>query len=569
MAQSLKKWLSPPEITPEADLALQQTGFSRIFRQLLFSRGIQDFSAAQTFLSAAAPDGCERPTDMIGMREAVTCIRAALAQGRLIAVYGDYDADGVTAAALLTLALRELGGQVRPYIPDRFEEGYGLNTDALDKLKAEGVSLVITVDCGVRSTVEAAHAVAIGIDLIITDHHLPGDEMPPAVAVINPKQSDDPYPDKDLAGVGLAYKLVCALAEASAAGSGSRPLDPDSYLDLVAIGTVADLAPLRGENRSLVRRGLQNMHKPSRQGVMSLIRVCDIEPARLTCENIGFALGPRLNAAGRLETAQNALALLLASEPSETGRLAQQLSSQNYERQKVTREIQEHALTLAFADDPQPLLLFAADASYNPGVIGLAASRLTELHYRPAIVATIGDVFTRGSCRSIPEFHISDALDSCADLLVRHGGHAAAAGFTVRTDDLPELMIRLRRLAAEKLATSDLQPSLPADAVTTLADMEERLISELEMLQPTGIANPAAQFISRGVRVVQKKTVGSDKSHLKLTVTDGRRWHEAIAFRLGHLLLEMPETVDLLYRLEWNDFNGHHNLQLNVKDIRW
>lgn len=568
MAQLVKKWQDPSPITPEAERSLG-SHFSPIFRQVLYSRGIEDIETAAAYLAAEPPPGCDRPGDLLDMPAAVARIRRALAENQLIAVYGDYDADGVTAAALLTLALRDLGGRVRPYIPDRFEEGYGLNVDALDRLKAEGVSLVITVDCGVRSIAEAVHAAGIGLDLIITDHHLPGQEIPPATAVIDPKRPGDPYPDKDLAGVGLAYKLVCALAEAAAAESGRPPLDPETFLDLVALGTIADMAPLSGENRSLVRRGIRQMQRPARQGVMSLIGVCNINASQLTSEHIGFMLGPRLNAAGRLETAQNALELLLSNEPAETGRLAQLLSNQNYERQKVTREIQEHALQLALAEEPDPLLLFAADPGYNSGVIGLAASRLTEVHYRPAIVAALGEDYTRGSCRSIPEFHISDALDACADLLVRHGGHAAAAGFTVRTADLAELKKRLRRLAAERLDGQDLQPSLRSDAAAEISDMDERLMQELEMLQPTGMGNPPAQFISRGVQVVQKKPVGSDKSHLKLTVTDGRLWREAIAFRLGHLMAELPKQVDLLYRLEWNAFNGQRSLQLNVKDIRW
>ncbi len=561
-----KLWTIDPILTPEADLALER--FTPIMRRLLYNRGYKTDEAARQYLEAQPPPGSD-PMNMLGVPEAVVRIWHAIQEEERIAVYGDYDADGVTATALLTDLLKKLGAHVQGYIPNRFDEGYGLNTEALDALQAGGISLVITVDCGIRSMAEAEHARRNGLDLIITDHHHPLHEMPHALALVNPKQPGEVYPDQNLAGVGLAYKLGCALLE-TARTSGYAPadgIDAEEYLDLVALGTVSDQAPLVGENRSLVRQGLEYIRRPRRQGVLSLIGAAQLNALQITADSIGFGLGPRLNAAGRLDSALAALNLLLTHDLAEAAYLAQQLDNQNRERQQITREIQAHAEQLALAEAPEALLLFSADESYNPGVIGLAASRLMEQYYRPAIVAFHGPEFTRGSCRSIPEFHITQALDECADLLVRHGGHSAAAGFTVRNEHLSELVERLRLIAQRQLGEMDLRPTLHADAQVNLSELTPDLLNDLARLQPTGQSNPAARFVSRGVRVLRSKTVGKDSSHLKLTVTDGIITYDAIAFRLGHLYGNLPTYIDLIYQFERNEYNGFASLQLNVQDI--
>jgi single-stranded-DNA-specific exonuclease len=404
----------------------------------------------------------------------------------------------------------------------------------------------------------------LGLDLIISDHHHPGVELPRALAVIDPKQTEDSYPEKDLAGVGIAYKLAAAL-DAQLENTKSPA---DDYLDLVALGTVADLAPLVGENRSLVRRGLERMRQPQRQGLLSLMGVAGLTPQRIAASDIGFGLGPRLNAAGRLDDAVAALDLLTTHDIFEAGHLAQKLEIQNRERQKITRSIQSQAEELALAADEDALLLFAVHPEFNAGVVGLAASRLTEKYYRPSVVGQIGDDFTRASCRSIAEFHITDALDQCADILVHHGGHAAAAGFTVRNEDLFELSERLKALASEQLAELDLQPTLQADAEIPLSDLNPKLLEYLEWMQPTGYGNPQASFVSRDLKPTRYRTVGKDNSHLKLSVTDGFITFDAIAFRQGEWVQQMPARIDLLYRFELNEFNGQKTLQLNVRDIK-
>ncbi len=554
-----KRWQIQPPITPQAEEALSNA--APVLRQLLFNRGYATPQAARAYLRAEAPPGAS-PFNLLGMQAAVERIEFALQRGEQMAVYGDYDADGVTSTALLTHALRALGGAVRPYIPNRFDEGYGLNTDALDSLHSEGVGLVITVDCGIRSPEEVAHARTLGMDVIVSDHHHPGAELPPALAVINPKQPGDPYPDKMLAGVGLAYKLVDALATRHPA------LRPAEYLDLVALGTVADLAPLKDENRALVRAGLERLRAPRRQGLFSLMQLAEVNPRRITAGDIGYRLGPRLNAAGRLDTALAALDLLLTEDVMLAGQLAQQLDTQNRERQRITRQIQEAAERIALEENPEALLLFAAHPDFNRGVVGLAASRLVERYYRPAIVAHRDAQHTVGSCRSIPEFHITEALDRCADLLERHGGHAAAAGFTVRNENVPALVARLQEIAAAELGEADLRPKLVADMEIPLSELTPQVLRYLEWMQPTGYGNPAARFVSRDLKVAYSRPVGREGAHLKLRVTDGRVTFDAIAFGQGHWHAEMPARVDLLYTFERNEFNGRTSLQLNVRDLK-
>ncbi len=536
-----------------------------MLQQILFNRGYTTVEAARDYLEARRPEGTEA-FDMQGIPEAVERIIRAIKNSEVIAVYGDYDVDGVTATALLSQVLISLGADVISYIPNRFDEGYGLNFEAIDHLSAQGVRLIITVDCGIRSLAEAEHAYQLGMEMIISDHHHPAGSLPHAAAIINPKQPGDEYPQKDLAGVGLAYKLASALHKKLTGDSDGRDIDP--YLDLVALGTVADLAPLVGENRYMVRSGLEYLRRPQRQGVMALMGVAGLEPDKIKASHIGFVLGPRLNAAGRMESALAALELLTTTDVQKAAGLAQKLDVQNRERQKETREIQERAEQIVLEHDPEALLFFAADPGFNPGVVGLAASRLSDLYYRPAIVAHQGEQFTRGSCRSIPEFHITDALDQCADLLDHHGGHAAAAGFTVANENLSELVRRLQEITADKLAEIDLRPTLNADLEIPLGDLKPGLLDYLNMLQPTGFGNRQAYFVSRELKPMGVRAIGRDRTHLKFSVTDGWITFDAIAFQQAHWHDVMPPRIDIFYTFELNEYNGRSSLQLNVRDIK-
>jgi single-stranded-DNA-specific exonuclease len=556
-----KRWFISPTLTPIADAEL--ASHPAVIRQALFNRGYATRQEAYDYLSAREPFDTN-PFQMTGIPATVDRIAHALDHHEPIAIYGDYDVDGVTATALLVQTLRALGADVREYIPNRFDEGYGLNKEALSALEDQGIRLVISVDCGIRSPDEANHARSIGLDLIISDHHEPAGELPNALAVINPKQPGDAYPEKYLAGVGIAYKIAQALHATFQPSN----LQLDNLLDLVALGTVADLAPLTGENRVLVKRGLQQMRQSQRQGLLSLAGVAEVSLVRVNAMNIGFALGPRLNAAGRLDTALDAFNLLMTSDVSVAGQLALKLDQQNRQRQILTRDTQARAEALALGDDPDAFLLFAVDKNFNAGVVGLAAARLVESYARPAIVAEQGEEVTRGSCRSIAQFHITKALDQCADLLVRHGGHAAAAGFTVRNENLPAFVARIKSIAADQLSSLDLRPVLTADVEVPLSDLNPDLLKYLDALQPTGYGNPEAVFVSRGLRAADIRTVGADGKHLKLKVTDGKITYDAIAFRMGEWKDKMPARIDLMFTFESNEFNGRTTMQLNVKDLK-
>ena len=485
--------------------------------QVLYNRGITSPTEAAAFLDGRG--GEVNPFDLPEMSAAVTRLRQALRANEPIAVYGDFDADGVTATALLVQALRALGGHTRPYIPHRVDEGYGLHKEALTELAREGTRVVVTVDCGVRALPQVAHANQLGMDVIVTDHHSVGRQLPSAVAVIDPKRADSSYPFSELAGVGVAYKLAQALLRShrqTPVTAQKVYLEEHDLVDLVALGTVADLVPLVGENRTLVHRGLERLNQMERPGIQALCRQSRLEAGQVDTAAIGYALGPRLNAAGRLAHAKTAYQLLETKYPAEAERLAGELSQLNQERRRITLETQERARQLALEAADKAPLLFAAAPDFPAGIVGLAASRLVDEFYRPAIVVEMGERVSRGSCRSIPEFSIINALDECADLLTQHGGHAAAAGFTISNKHLDTLAGRLRRLASEQLAGAELTPILSVDTEIELSQLSWELRQELDQLEPCGYANPHPLFLSRNVQVKNQRNVGNNGQHLKL-----------------------------------------------------
>jgi single-stranded-DNA-specific exonuclease len=554
-----KRWVVASPVPPEVSNELSQ--YPPVLRQLLYNRGIDDLFKAHQYLTYSG--SLYDPFLLMGMETAVELVWGAIENHQSIAIYGDYDVDGVTASALLTRVLRKMGAVPRQYIPDRFEEGYGLNKDAVDKLAAEGIHLVITVDCGIRSPREVEHANRLGMKMIITDHHEPHAELPAASAVLCPRQPGDGYPDKNLAGVGVAFKLAQALLE-------RHPLEGFSLAevyDLVAVGTVADVVPLSGENRALVKAGLEVLRMGSNPGLRSLAAVAKVDLKRLTSRDIGFGLGPRLNAAGRLESALAAYQLLVSEDSDEIGKLAQELDDQNRKRQELTRSMQETAESL-MSPGPQDYLLFSTHPDFNMGVVGLVASRLVDNYYRPSIVGARGETYTRASCRSIPEFHINHALDQCTELFERHGGHAMAAGFTIRNERVEELIARLKQIATDELADRDLRPQLHADMEIKLWELKPEILGLIQQLDPTGTENYEVLFVSRNLWVTQHRLVGNDSSHLKLTITDGIITYDCIAFRQGHWAGKLPEAVDLLYSYERNEYNGRVSLQLNIRDIQ-
>jgi single-stranded-DNA-specific exonuclease len=498
--------------------------------------------------------------------------RAILNREKIV-VYGDYDADGVTATALMTIFLESLEANVEAYIPNRFDEGYGLNNDALNELTDAGANLVLTVDCGIRSVAEVNHGNQLGLDIIITDHHHVGDTIPPALAVINPKQPDCDYPFKELAGVGLAFKLAQALEcneilQARCRKAGQCAAD---FVDLVAVGTVADLAPLYGENRKLVQQGLLALNQRLRPGLAALMGQASTRTnGAITARTIGFTIGPRLNAAGRLDSALAAFRLLRAKYANEAGPLARDLDEQNRERQALTEYMVERAREEIKNDLGEGLLYFIGDREFNPGIVGLVASRLADEFYRPVLVAEEGFDVTKGSARSIAEFHITKALDQCADLLVRYGGHAAAAGFTIENKNVSEFKTRLQEIAGEQLASADLRPTLTIDGEVNLRGVRPALVEAIDTLRPFGYGNPTPRFVTKNLTVKGAKAVGRDKKHLRLTLNDGKQDWRGIAFNQGEWdgHLEPGQSVNVVYSLEFNEWGGERTMQLNIKDLK-
>jgi len=495
------------------------------------------------------------------MHQAVARIYRALLSGESIAIYGDYDADGITATALLVQGLTSLDGKATPYIPHRLTEGYGLKTAALEKLYQQGISLVITVDCGITALPEVKKAKKLGLDIIITDHHAPLPEIPPALAIVSPKLPDSNYPFSELTGVGVALKLLQALFL-----SLGKEKELDEVMDLVALGTVADVAPLIGENRYLVKQGLELINTAPRLGVRQMITQAGLNPGSLDAESISWTLAPRLNAAGRLAHAMTSYKLLMTDSPEEAQGLATWLEQKNAERRKLSDKALARARQQVLGQEISPLLI-ASGKDYQVGIAGLVAGRLSEEFYRPAIVIKTGEQVSSGSCRSIAEFNIILALNQCRSLLIQFGGHSQAAGFVLPTKNLPRLQQTLLHLATEQLAGVELRPSLDIDAEVALPDLTGETFRALQKLAPFGRGNPIPTFLSRQVGVIDCGTMGSNGGHLKLKLKQSGTIWDGVAFGSGKYLAEVFSPLDIVYNLAIDRWAGKERLRLNILDF--
>jgi single-stranded-DNA-specific exonuclease len=492
---------------------------------------------------------------------ALARLRKAVREGELIAVYGDFDVDGVTASTILIEGLRGLGGNVVPYLPDRFKEGYGMNVGAMDALHTQGVTLILTADCGTSSVLEISHARKLGVDTIVLDHHTIPPQLPDAIALVNPKRADNRYPEPELASGGLAFKLMAALHD-----SLGRPWEPSRYLDLVALSTVCDVAPLQNENRSLVRSGLAALERTNRPGLRALMEVSGLDGGALDTDSIGYVLGPRLNAAGRLAHARLALDLLLEDDPERAMQGALELGMLNAQRQQATSAAVELALDLLSKEEPDSPLIFIGHPDIRSGIVGLVAGRLAEEYHRPAVVYERSETTSRASCRSIPEFDITAALRSCPELMVRFGGHRAAAGFTAENEKLPALKEALVQQATDSLAGVELAPVIDIDAAVPLHRINGKLIALISQLAPFGCANPEPTFLSRNVEVADSRVIGDDGGHLRLRLRDSRVAWPAIAFGMGERNIELGHRLDVVYSF-CSDRGGNGGLELRIRDV--
>jgi len=547
-------------LTP-AEPLINIPGIHPLLARLLCNRGISEPSQIEAFLNADSRLEAD-PFLIPDMHQAVSRTYQALLTGEEIAIYGDFDADGITATALLVQGISALGGKVIPYIPHRYREGYGLQVAALEKLRKQGISLIITVDTGITAIAEIQKARKMGLDIIVTDHHLPLASLPPALAVVNPKRSDSACQSSEFAGVGVAFKFLQALLK----GSGREELI-NSVLDLVALGTVTDMVPLTSDNRYWVKRGLELINNTERPGLQEMMRCANLKPGNLDAESISWVLGPRINAAGRLGDAGTSYQLLLTQDPKEAASLASELEEKNAKRQRLTGELLERVKERLVATGTELPLLMTGDEDYPAGVMGLVAGKLSEEFYRPVILFRFGAETCRGSGRSIPEFDLMAALKDCRDLLSNFGGHTKAAGFTVLTSNLPQLQKQLLNLAEAQLAGMDLRPHIDIDAEVPLSVFAGETFKEIQRLAPFGAGNPVPAFVSRRVEIVDQRSIGSQGEHLGLKIKQGGTVWNAIGFRFGNRAQEITTYLDIAYNLDVDRWNGGERLRLKLLDF--
>ena len=557
-----------PDIEKSSRLAVR-LGISQLVAQLLINRGIETEDAAHAYLYPTL-NQLHSPFLMYGMEQVVERIRLGMNRGEQIWIFGDYDADGTTAASLLINTFRHLDFPVKPYIPNRFEEGYGLNKEAIQKLKEHGCNLLITVDCGITSIEEVEFANALDIDVIITDHHQPRpDALPPAIGLITPKMPESEYPFDGLAGVGLAFKLAHGLM-------GGGDLDPflQSQLDLVALGTVVDIAPLVGENRVLTSLGLAEINKRERPGIRAL---CDVANhsgnKQIVGHTLSFVLGPRINAAGRMETADKVVQLLTGESYDEVIPIAKELDAYNLRRREVENKIREQAAATIEKDRDHAKKkgLVVAHEDWHRGVVGIVASRLLNRYYRPVFVLAIDGDEAHGSGRCIEGMNLADSLNVCSDLLVKHGGHQAAAGLTIKTENIDEFAVRFDQYACEHLSDESLIPKLKVDFEVQSSYLTMQALEELQQLEPFGEDNSAPLLAMSNLHLQgSPNLMGKEKNHLKLFVTDGGQPLEAVGWGMSDYFIALKNKnirLDIAFEPEINEWGDTRRVQLKIDDL--
>ncbi|MFH1625630.1 MAG: single-stranded-DNA-specific exonuclease RecJ [Pseudomonadota bacterium] len=565
-----KRWCikEPDEKTQR--LLSRELNISHITSQVLINRGIKDLEGARRFLSTGLSH-LHSPLMMKDMEKASERIISAVSRNEKITVYGDYDVDGVTALAILFNFLREINADVSYYVPHRLAEGYGLNFDALKRIQDAGTRLLITVDCGISDFDEVTSAQRNGLDVIITDHHEVPDVLPPAHAILNPKQKGCGFPFKSLAGVGIAFNLIIALrTRLRDAGFWTQERIPNlrEYLDLVALGTIADIVPLSDENRIFVKFGLQQLTNSSRPGIVALKEVSGLKDTIITPGMVGFRLAPRINAAGRLGRAYDSVELLTSKDLRDAEQIARILDSENRERQEIEDRIVREAKEIV--ENSERLLrgkaIILASPNWHPGVMGIVASRLVEEYYKPTVMVSLDGGIGKGSARSIEAFHLYEGLKGCAHLLKGFGGHQYAAGLTIDERDIPEFQNIFEEIVNEKVAEEDFIPTIHIDGEITLKELTERFLEELELLAPFGPSNPEPIFCSSILPVSNANVVGN--GHLKLKVKEEGVLYDAIGFNMADYVLSPDQFIRAAFVPQVNEWQGMRTVQLRLKDVK-
>ena len=551
-------------LTPSGD-RVGQAAVPLAICRLLAARGIRSVEQAKRFLRPSL-EHLEPPDTLIDLPRAAERLAQAVRAGEMILVHGDYDVDGICSTTLMTQALRRVGGTVTPFIPDRVKDGYDLGVAGVQAAQAVDARVVLTCDCGTTALAPALALRDAGIDLIISDHHLPGASLPVAFAIINPRRVDCPSADKDLAAVGVAFKLALKVTRLL----GGDESAVHAMLDLVALATVADVAPLRGENRVFVRLGLKRMQESPNRGLGALIRAARLDGKPLTAGRIGFTLAPRLNALGRLRRAIRGVELLLAEDDATANGIARECEELNEARQEMDRRILDEAMRRIDAMDLDATWGIVLDSTgWHPGVIGIVASRVVERTGRPAMMIAVQDGVGKGSGRSIAAFDLHDALERCDDLLVKHGGHRAAAGLTIDAARIPEFAARFNAVARDLLTPEDLVPRLRTDLELPLDDADEAFERALRHLEPFGVGNPGPVMIARGVRVTSGvRKIGTDG--VKVALETSRGPLDSVGWGMAARAEELRSGArfDVAYRLDVNEYQGKRTLQAVLQDFR-
>jgi single-stranded-DNA-specific exonuclease len=558
-------WQTPPKI--DTKILEKFPELHPVVAQLLYNRDLTTQEQIDEFLHPDYAQDIHDPDLFKDMDKACQRINQAIKDQELITVFGDYDADGVGSAVILTTVLEKLGAKAGAYLPHREKEGYGLNQAAIKELAKNKTKLIITCDCGISNYDEVSLANEKNVDVIVTDHHALPDKLPPAVAIIHPQVKGETYPFKYLAGGGVAFKLAQGLLKKADMATEEKEKSEKWLLDLVAISTVADMVPLLGENRTLVKYGLIVLQKTKRLGLQKLIAVSSIEPEKIDAVTIGFGLAPRINAAGRMDHANLAYYLLKETDSSKAEKLANDLNQSNLDRQRLTEQTFREAKNKKV--DLKQKLVFVYQPDWPAGLTGLVAGRLARDYNRPCFCLTnIDQDSIVGSGRSVPGFDIAASLKELSDLLLRFGGHPQAGGFAMKKENLDDFIAKMQALADKQLKDQDLQPKLDIELAIDFPEINWKLVDSLEKFQPFGQKNVEPNFLSEGILITQARRVGKDQKHWKLELTKQDKKLPAIAFGLGKMELSIGQRIDIVYNLSINQWNGNREIQLKIKDIK-